>query len=146
MNTTAEIYDLMETTGKSAPDITQALKNIGGDMQTGVKKIATYFLDEGRYEGYQVGKQIGEKSGLLKGTTIGLAIPVLFGTGYYLYDKHKVKAAQRAHEAAGKEILDGFKSAASTEVEIVSSPSCNTCTSDTENTHNKGGENNADVP
>ena len=62
MNTTAEIYDLMETTGKSAPDITQALKNIGGDMQTGVKKIATYFLDEGRYEGYQVGKQIGEKS------------------------------------------------------------------------------------
>lgn len=90
MNTTAEIYDLMETTGKSAPDITQALKNIGGDMQTGVKKIATYFLDEGRYEGYQVGKQIGEKSGLLKGTTIGLAIPVLFGTGYYLYDKHKV--------------------------------------------------------
>ena len=35
MNTTAEIYDLMETTGKSAPDITQALKNIGGDMQTG---------------------------------------------------------------------------------------------------------------
>ena len=87
MNTTAEISDLMETTGKSAPDITQALKNIGGDMQTGVKKIATYFLDEGRYEGYQVGKQIGEKSGLLKGTTIGLAIPVLFGTGYYLYDK-----------------------------------------------------------
>ena len=80
MNTTAEIYDLMETTGKSAPDITQALKNIGGDMQTGVKKIATYFLDEGRYEGYQVGKQIGGKSGLLKGTTIGLAIPVLFGT------------------------------------------------------------------
>lgn len=87
-----------------------------------------------------------KKAGLLKGTTIGLAIPVLFGTGYYLYDKHKVKAAQRAHEADGKEILDGFKSAASTEVEIVSSPSCNTCTSDTENTHNKGGENNADVP
>jgi hypothetical protein len=53
---------------------------------------------------------------------------------------------QRAHEADGKEILDGFKSAASTELEIVSSPSCNTCTSDTENTHNKGGENNADVP
>ena len=75
MNTTAEIYDLMETTGKSAPDITQALKNIGGDMQTGVKKIATYFLDEGRYEGYQVGKQIGEKNGLLKGTIIGLRFP-----------------------------------------------------------------------
>ena len=63
-----------------------------------------------------------------------------------LHDKHKAKAAQRAHEADGKEILDGFKSAASTELEIVSSPSCNTCTSDTENTHNKGGENNADVP
>ena len=146
MNTTAEIYDLMETTGKSAPDITQALKNIGGDMQTGVKKIATYFLDEGRYEGYQVGKQIGEKNGLLKGTIIGLAIPALLGAGYYLYDKHKVKAALRVHEADGKEILDGFKAAASTEVEIVSTPSCDNCLSNTGDAQNKGGENNADVP
>ena len=146
MNTTAEIYDLMETTGKSAPDITQALKNIGGDMQTGVKKIATYFLDEGRYEGYQVGKQIGEKNGLLKGTIIGLAIPTLLGAGYYLYDKHKAKAALRAHDADGKEILDGFKAAASTKVDIVSHPSCDNCPSDTGNAQNKGGENNADVP
>ena len=59
---------------------------------------------------------------------------------------HKAKAAQRAHEADGKEIRDLDKSAASTDEENVSSPSCNTCTSDTENTHNKGGENNADVP
>lgn len=145
MNTTAEISDLMETTGMSAPDITQALKAIGGDMQTGVKKIAIYFLDEGRYEGYQVGKQIGEISGLLKGTAIGLAIPVLFSIGYLLYDKHKAKAALRAHEADGREILDGFKSAVPTGAEIVSSPSCNNCTSDTENVHDKGGENNADV-
>ena len=124
MNTTAEIYYLMETAGKSAPDITQALKNIGGDMQTGVKKIATYFLDEGRYEGYQVGKQIGEKSGLLKGTIIGLAIPVLLGVGCYLYDNHKVKAVLRAHEADGTEILDGFKSAASTVEERVPGIAC----------------------
>lgn len=146
MSTTAEIYDLMETTGKSAPDIAQALKNIGGDMQTGVKKIATYFLDEGRYEGYRVGKQIGEKNGLLKGTIIGLAIPALLGAGYYLYDKHKVRAAMCVHEADGKEILDGFKAAASTEVEIVSTPSCDNCLSNTGDAQNKGGENNADVP
>ena len=101
MNTLALFFVLLETTGKSAPYNTQAHKNIGGDMQTGVKKIATYFLDEGRYEGYQVGKQIGEKSGLLKGTTIGLAIPVLFGTGSYLNGKHKDKATQRAHAADG---------------------------------------------
>lgn len=146
MNTTAEIYDLMETTGKSAPDITQALKNTGGDMQTGVKKIAAYFLDEGRYEGYQVGKQIGEKSGLLKGTIIGLAIPALLSAGYYLYDKHKVRTALYAHEASGKEILDGFKAATSTEVEVVSSLSCDNRPCDTGNAQIKGGENNADVP
>ena len=146
MNTTAEIYDLMETTGKSAPDITQALKNIGGDMQTGVKKIAIYFLDEGRYEGYQVGKQIGEKNGLLKGTIIGLAIPALLGAGYYMYGKHKAKATLRAHEADGKVILDGFKAAVSTEAEIVSPSSCDNYPSDTGDTQNKGGENNADVP
>ena len=146
MNTTAEIYDLMVTTGKSAPDITQALKNIGGDMQTGVKKIASYFLDEGRYEGYQVGKQIGERSGLLKGTIIGLAVPALIGAGYYFYDKHKAKVALRAHEEDGKEILDGFKAATPSEAEDVSSPTSGSCTSIVGEATDKGGENNADVP
>ena len=145
MNTTAEIYDLMETTGKSAPDITQALKNIGGDMQTGVKKIASYFLDEGRYEGYQVGKHIGERSGLLKGTIIGLAVPALIGAGYYFYDKHKAKVALRTHGADGKAILDGFKASTPTEVETVSSQTCDSCTSIEGEATDKGGENNADV-
>ena len=122
MNTAAEIYVLMETTGKSAPDITQALKNIGGDMQTGVKKIASYFLEEGRYEGYQIGKQIGERNGLLKGTIIGLAVPALFGTGYYLYDKYKAKIALLAHKADGNEILNGFKASTLAEAEVISSP------------------------
>lgn len=140
MNTAAEIFDLMETTGKSAPDITQALKNIGGDMQTGVKKIASYYLDEGRYEGYHVGKQIGEKSGLLKGTIMGLAIPTLIGTGYYLYDKYKAKAALRAHESEGKEILDGFKAAASPEAEIVSRPAYDNCPGDTKDEQKSGSK------
>ena len=81
MNTTAEIYDLMETTGKSAPDITQALKNIGGDMQTGVKKIATYFLDEGRYEGYQVGNKSEKKAVCLKARLSGWPFPYYSAPG-----------------------------------------------------------------
>ena len=42
MNTADEIRNLIETTGKKAPDMTQALKNIGGDMQTGIKRIGSY--------------------------------------------------------------------------------------------------------
>ncbi|MBR3752409.1 MAG: hypothetical protein IKK50_04680 [Ruminiclostridium sp.] len=141
MNTAAEIYDLMETTGKSAPDITQSLKKIGGDMQAGAKMIATYSLNEG----YQVGKQMGEKIGLLKGMAIGMAIPALIGTGYYLYDKYKAKVALYAHEVDGKEIPDGFKTASSTEAEIASTISCNNCPRDVGDVQNKGGENNADV-
>lgn len=132
MNTATEIYDLMETTGKNALDITQALKNIGGDMQTGVKKIASYYLDEGRYEGYHFGKRIGEKNGLLMGTIIGLSIPTLIGTWYYMYDKYKVKAALRAHESDGKEILDVFKAAGTLEEETVSGSVYDNCPRDAE--------------
>ena len=43
-NIAEEIYDLVNTTGKSAPDMTKALKNIGdGDMQQGIKKLSDFF-------------------------------------------------------------------------------------------------------
>ena len=34
MNATEEILDLLETNGQSGPDMTQALKAIGGDMKS----------------------------------------------------------------------------------------------------------------
>ena len=122
MNTADEISDLIETTGKKAPDMTQALKNIGGDMQTGIKRIGSYFHNEGMLEGYQVGKHVGEKSGFVKGSAITLVITALVGTGVYLYDKNKAKIALKAHEAEGKEILGAIKATIPTEEEASSNP------------------------
>ena len=58
----------------------------------------------------------------------------------------KLTVTSDAKRADGKEILNGFKSATSTEVEIGSPPSCDNCLSNTGDAQNKGGENNADVP
>ena len=127
MNTTAEIYDLMETTGKSAPDITQALKNIGGDMQTGIKRIGEYFHDEGMLEGFQTGKHIGEKDGFIKGSAITIAVMIFVRTGFYLYDKYKEKVALEEHEAEGEEILEGLKAAIATEEEVVQETAYDNC-------------------
>lgn len=44
MNATEEILDLLETNGQSGPDMTQALKAIGGDMKTGIKKSESFSL------------------------------------------------------------------------------------------------------
>ncbi len=127
MNTADEIRNLIETIGMKAPDMTQALKNIGGDMQTGIKRIGEYFHDEGMLEGFQTGKHIGEKDGFIKGSTITIAVMTLVGTGFYLYDKYKVKVALEKHEAEGKEILEGLKAAIATEEEVAQETTYDNC-------------------
>lgn len=140
MNTADEIRDLIETTGMKAPDMTQALKNIGGDMQSGIKRIGKYFHREGMLEGFQAGKHVGEKSGFVKGSVITLAITTLVGTGLYLYDRHKTKVALEAHEAEGKVILEGLKAAVSTEEGTVSGATYDNYSGEAEDEVKNGGE------
>ena len=111
MSAAEEIFDLLETNGQSGPDMTQALKAIGGDMKSGLKKISEFFFDEGMSKGYQAGMDVGEKNGLLKGSAITLGLVALVQGGIYLYGKHKQKKELRAQEKARKEIADTIKSA-----------------------------------
>ena len=109
MSVADEILDLIETTGQKAPDMTQALKAIGGDMKAGIKKIGEFFYDQGKHEGFQAGKGAGEKRGFLKGSVMTLGLVALVQTGFYLYDRHKETQALKAHEEAGQEIVDAIE-------------------------------------
>lgn len=111
MNATEEILSLLETNGQSGPNMTQALKAIGGDMKNGLKKIGEYFFDEGMSKGYQSGVTVGEKSGLLKGSAIALGLVALVQGGVYLYGKHKEKKTLTIKEAARKEEANAIKEA-----------------------------------
>ena len=111
MSAAEEIFDLLETNGQSGSDMTQALKALGGDMKSGLKKIGEFFFDEGMSKGYQAGMDVGEKNGLLKGSAITLGLVALVQGGIYLYGKHKQKKELTAQEKAHKEIADTIKSA-----------------------------------
>jgi hypothetical protein len=109
MSTTEEILDLLGTNGQSGPDMTQALKAIGGDMKSGLKRIGDFFFDEGMSEGYQAGVDVGERNGLLKGSAITLGLLALVQGSVYLYGKHKEKKNLKAQEAARKDEAKAIK-------------------------------------
>lgn len=119
MNTADKILGLLEATDQNGPDMTHALKNIGGDMKTGIKKISQFFRDQGKMEGFQIGKGVGEKNGFLKGSIITLCSVAIVEGGIYLYGKYREKkelqAALKAQEEAGQEILVAIEETYDTE-------------------------------
>ena len=83
-NIAEEIYDLVNTTGKSAPDMTKALKNIGdGDMQQGIKKLSDFFSATAKEIGLERGLKLGEQRGWIKGLLTTLGIVSLAAGGVY---------------------------------------------------------------
>lgn len=107
-----DIKELINTTGKAAPHMTHAFKNIGnGDMQRGVKRFADYLFKEGCDQGIGQGFKMGEKSGWVKGslTTLGV-ISLAIGGGLYIKDRYEAYKSKKALEEEGKEILDAIKS------------------------------------
>ena len=108
MNVVAEIFDLLDAEGQSAPDMTQALKSIGdGDMKLGIKKIAEYFHDQGCKER----SLMDESKGMAKATAILFGLGVLAKGGIYLYKKYREKNALQEQDNAGQEIVDALKAA-----------------------------------
>ena len=114
MSATEEILDLLDASGQSGPDMTQALKAIGGDMKSGLKRIGEFFFDEGMSKGYQAGINDGEKNGLLKGSAITLGLVALVQGSIYLYGKHKQKKKLKAQEETHKDEANAIKAAIST--------------------------------
>lgn len=102
-NTGKQIAELMMDTGKSAPDMTHAVKILGdGSMQNGFSRIGEYFMEE---------NAIASGKGLFKGRIQGciagaVAVSLLGGITLLVASKKEKKTN---HEAEGQEILKAVK-------------------------------------
>lgn len=108
-NIAEEIYDLVNTTGKSAPDMTKALKNIGdGDMQQGIK-LSDFFSATAKEIGLERGLKLGEQRGWIKGSLTTLGIVSLAAGGVYIKEKYAAFKRKKALEQEGQVILAAIK-------------------------------------
>ena len=95
MSQATQIYELVSATGKSAPNMTNALKTIGdGSMQDGIKSMADFFFGSGTL----YGMKRGERRGLVKGSLLTLVVGgVILGgiRAKQCYDDYKFRKSLR---------------------------------------------------
>lgn len=100
------VNSLVFESGKASPEMTHSLKVLGsGDMQTGIKRLAAFFMEEGRERGYIC----GEKNGIFKGIAGTLFVGSLVAGGYYIAEQYKMKKLIKAHVSEGKKIIHVLK-------------------------------------
>lgn len=94
-NIEMQIKDLMTRNGKTGPDMTHALKDLGdGDMQRGFARIAEFFHADSAHS---------LKLGRIQGTVGGAAG---FGTIFLIYKLIKGAVKNSKHKEEGKAILN----------------------------------------
>ncbi len=99
-DTGKQISNLMMDTGKSAADMTHAMKNLGnGSMQRGLARIGRYFVHEAA-----MAASNGRKKGRIEGGIIG-ALGMLFIGGIAVIVKQQKKKKEQQHEMEGQVIL-----------------------------------------
>ena len=96
MNAPEQIYELLEYSGKPAPDMTAALKMIGnGNMHDGLLALTDYFKKIGSECGYARGMKHGEIKGIIDGSLATTGIMSVIAGGRYLkkriYNKKTIK-------------------------------------------------------
>ena len=97
------IKSLLFDDRQAGADMTHRLKVLGnGSMQDGMKRLATFFIKEGRMAGFKE----GEKSGIVKGSLGTLAIGSAIAGTWYLVEQHKQK---KKHEEDGGKILNTLR-------------------------------------
>ena len=103
-NTANQILNLMQSNGKTAPEITHDLKVLGnGSMQAGLQRIGAYFNHEIAIESSKALSR-----GRVEGTLIGIGITaIVIPTALYLKKKFK---EINEHDAEGQKILNTFSS------------------------------------
>lgn len=106
MSQTAQIYELVSTTGKSAPNMTNALKSIGnGNMQDGIKSMADFFWGSGSL----YGKKIGERNGWIKGSLTTIITGAVVWGGVQLKRRCEENRFRKSLQENGDRILKAMK-------------------------------------
>ena len=106
MDTSMQILDLLTTGGQDSPDMTHALKTIGGgNMKAGLRALANFMHDQGRTQGVIEGYTLGIKNGMLKGSLITASMLALIGVCAGAYKKHKHHTELEQQRMDGEKML-----------------------------------------
>ena len=114
-STATQIANIMTNNGKTAADMTHALKLLGnGNMQNGLARISEYYSTEVKYA-----KGKGLTRGRYQGTAIGIVgtIAVI----KLIQEVKKDHAAKLIHESEGRTILKTVETAKAPDIDTDSS-------------------------
>ena len=107
-----EIQELIHTTGKTAPDMTKALKRIGdGSMHSGLRKLVEFSFAAKQEKIRSEAFRMGERSGWIKGSLVTLAAAGALAAGVMCWKDRQTRRMHReALEQEGREILEDLRS------------------------------------
>ncbi len=114
----AAVRSLVFESGKASPEMTHDLKVLGGGkMQDGIKRLASFFMEEGKERGYLQ----GERAGVIKGVAGTLFVGSLIAGGCWIAERCRINKIIKEHEKEGMKIIRIMEQKASGESEIIES-------------------------
>lgn len=112
----AAVRSLVFESGKASAEMTHDLKVLGGGkMQDGVKRLASFFMEEGRQRGYLQ----GERAGTIKGVAGTLFVGSVIAGGYWLAERCRINKIIKEHEKEGMKIIRVMEQETAEEPEII---------------------------
>jgi len=110
------VRSLVFESGKTGPEMTHDLKVLGGGkMQDGIKRLASFFMEEGRERGYLQGERVGT----IKGVAGTLFVGSLIAGGCWIAERCRINKIIKEHEKEGMKIIRVMEQKASEESEII---------------------------
>lgn len=112
----AAVRSLVFESGKASPEMTHDLKVLGGGkMQDGIKRLASFFMEEGRERGYLQ----GERAGTIKGVAGTLFVGSLIAGGCWIAERCRLNKIIKEHEKEGMKIIRVMEQETSEKSEII---------------------------
>lgn len=98
----AKVKSFVFENGKSSSEMTHDFKVLGdGKMQDGVKRLALFFMEEGRQRGYLQ----GERAGTIKGVAGTLFVGSVIAGGCWIAERCRINKLIKEHEKEGMKVI-----------------------------------------
>ena len=112
----AAVRSLVFENGKSSSEMTHDFKVLGdGKMQDGIKRLALFFMEEGRQRGYLQ----GERAGTIKGVAGTLFVGSVIAGGCWIAERCRINKIIKEHEKEGMKIIRVMEQETSEKSEII---------------------------